>query len=46
MIKDANLKIYKLKNNTLHSVIDKDSNKTITKKIRPKRPKLCWVRYG
>jgi hypothetical protein len=32
---------YKLENNTLNSVLDSDSNKTITKKICWKGPKFC-----
>ena len=32
---------YKLENGTLNSVLDCDSNKTITKKICPNGPKLC-----
>jgi hypothetical protein len=32
---------YTLQNDTLNSVFDSDSNKTITKKIRPKGLKSC-----
>jgi hypothetical protein len=36
---------YKLENNTLNSVLDCDSNKTITKKIGWKGPKLYSAKY-